>query len=94
MPFRTQMTNIYSFFSYLKIYPPFLAKNFTSLLGLKCVTPSRVTFPNLNILFSYSPSFGRTLSLAFAEAEFLDEIQTKVLRVFLLVVGNHIYSFT
>jgi hypothetical protein len=26
MPFRTQMTNIYLFFSYLKIYPPFLAK--------------------------------------------------------------------
>ena len=45
MPFRAQMTNIYSFFSYLKIYPPFLAKNFTSLLGRECVTPSRVTFP-------------------------------------------------
>ena len=45
MPFRTQMTNINSFFSYLKIYPPFLAKNFKSLLGLECVTPSRVTFP-------------------------------------------------
>ncbi len=27
------------------------------------------------------------------EAEFLDEIQTKVLRVFLLVIYSHFYSF-
>jgi hypothetical protein len=27
------------------------------------------------------------------EAEFLDEIQTKVLRVFLLVIHSHLYSF-
>jgi hypothetical protein len=26
MPFRAQMTNIYSFFSYLKIYLPFFGK--------------------------------------------------------------------
>jgi hypothetical protein len=28
------------------------------------------------------------------EAEFFDEIQTKVLRVFLLAILSHIYSFT
>jgi hypothetical protein len=27
------------------------------------------------------------------EAEFLDEIQTKVLRIFLLVIHSHLYSF-
>jgi hypothetical protein len=27
------------------------------------------------------------------EAEFLDEIQTKVIRVFLLAIHSHIYSF-
>jgi hypothetical protein len=27
------------------------------------------------------------------EAEFLDEIQTKVLRVFLLAIHRHLYSF-
>jgi hypothetical protein len=27
------------------------------------------------------------------QAEFLDEIQTKVLRVFLLVIHSHLYSF-
>jgi hypothetical protein len=27
------------------------------------------------------------------EAEFLDEIQTKVLRVFLLAIHSHLYSF-
>jgi hypothetical protein len=29
---------------------------------------------------------------AFTEAEFLDEIQTKVLRVFLLAIHRHLYS--
>ncbi len=28
-----------------------------------------------------------------AEAEFLDEIQTKVLRVFLFAIHSHLYSF-
>jgi hypothetical protein len=28
-----------------------------------------------------------------SEAEFLDEIQTKVLRVFLLTIHSHLYSF-
>jgi hypothetical protein len=27
------------------------------------------------------------------EAEFLDDIQTKVLRVFLLIIHSHLYSF-
>ena len=31
--------------------------------------------------------------LACAEAEFLDEIQTKVLRVFLLAIHSELYSF-
>ncbi len=30
----------------------------------------------------------------YTEAEFLDEIQTKVLRVFLLDIRSHLYSFT
>jgi hypothetical protein len=47
MPFRAQMTNIYSFFSYLKIYPPFLAKNCTSILGHDCVTPSSINISHL-----------------------------------------------
>jgi hypothetical protein len=40
--------------------------------------------------------YGRTLEFYLsitAEAEFLDEIQTKVLRVFLLAIHNHLYSF-
>jgi len=31
--------------------------------------------------------------LLYTEAEFLDEIQTKVLRVFLLAIQSHLYSF-
>jgi hypothetical protein len=31
--------------------------------------------------------------LALSEAEFLDEIQTKVFRFFLLVIHSHLYSF-
>jgi hypothetical protein len=30
---------------------------------------------------------------AISEAEFLDQIQTKVLRVFLLAIQSHLYSF-
>ena len=53
MPFRAQMTNIYSFFSYLQIYPHFLAKNCTSLLGRDCVTPSSINFSYSSKIGSY-----------------------------------------
>jgi hypothetical protein len=33
------------------------------------------------------------LPLAHTEAEFLDEIQTKNIRVFLLAIRSHLYSF-
>jgi hypothetical protein len=39
MPFRTQMTNIYSFFSYLKIYSPFLAKTSRSFWDSNAFPP-------------------------------------------------------
>jgi hypothetical protein len=35
----------------------------------------------------------RKIGLACTEAEFLDEIQTKVLRVFLLTIHSHLYRF-
>jgi hypothetical protein len=38
--------------------------------------------------------FAKDITSPFLEAEFLDEIQTKVLRVFLLVIhSSHLYSF-
>jgi hypothetical protein len=49
-------------------------------------------FPQFCLSFSSFFHF-RLLSVS-AEAEFLDKIQTKVLRVFLLVINGHFYSFT
>jgi hypothetical protein len=48
-------------------------------------------FPHLSLSFSSFFHF-RLLSVS-AEAKFLDEIQTKVLRLFLLVINGHFYSF-
>ncbi len=48
-------------------------------------------FPHFCLSFSSFFLF-RLLSVS-AEAEFLDEIQTKVLRLFLLVINGHFYSF-
>jgi hypothetical protein len=50
-----------------------------------CTHPHRAT-PHL----TSSPQF---VDARWAEAKFLDEIQTKVLRVFLLAIQNHLYNF-
>ncbi len=39
------------------------------------------------------PGWGGREAVSAPEAQFLDEIQTKVLRVFLLVIHSHLYSF-
>ncbi len=41
-----------------------------------------------------SKGVGRDAVYPILEAEFLDEIQTKVLRVFLLAIHSHLYSFS
>ena len=43
--------------------------------------------PNKRLIYS-TKKYG-----TLAEAEFLDEIQTKVFRVFLLAIHSHLYSF-
>jgi hypothetical protein len=53
---------------------------------------------NLNyivLIYSvYRPSVDTYCTYIYStEAEFLDEIQTKVLRVFLLAIRSHLYSF-
>ncbi len=48
-------------------------------------------FPDSKILFPFVHLHG--LSNQCTEAEFLDGIQTKVLRVFLLAIHSHLYSF-
>jgi hypothetical protein len=50
-----------------------------------CLYPYRAT-PHL----TSSPQF---VDARWAEVKFLDEIQTKVLRVFLLAIQNHLHSF-